>query len=53
MKADAELRERAARVIPGGLWGHLRVQGLSPGYPQFFQRAEVGIDNQVLPWPYL
>lgn len=40
MSTDAALRERAARVIPGGLWGHLRVQGLPPGYPQFFQRAE-------------
>jgi glutamate-1-semialdehyde 2,1-aminomutase len=40
MNNDAALRERAARVIPGGLWGHMRVQGLPPGYPQFFQRAE-------------
>jgi glutamate-1-semialdehyde 2,1-aminomutase len=40
MSLDAALRERAARVIPGGLWGHQRVQGLPPGYPQFFQRAE-------------
>jgi len=37
---DAALRERAARVIPGGLWGHMRAQGLPPGYPQFFTRAE-------------
>ena len=26
--SDSALRERAARVIPGGLWGHMRVQGL-------------------------
>jgi len=38
--ADLALRERAARVIPGGLWGHMRVQGLPAGYPQFFTRAE-------------
>ncbi len=38
--ADAALRTRAARVIPGGLWGHMRVQGLPTGYPQFFSRAE-------------
>jgi len=38
--SDAALRERAARVIPGGLWGHMRSQGLPAGYPQFFQRAE-------------
>jgi glutamate-1-semialdehyde 2,1-aminomutase len=37
---DAVLRERAARVIPGGLWGHMRSQGLPAGYPQFFQRAQ-------------
>ena len=38
--ADAALRARAARVIPGGLWGHMRAQGLPAGYPQFFHRAE-------------
>lgn len=37
---DRGLRDRAARAIPGGLWGHMRVQGLPPGYPQFFSRAE-------------
>jgi glutamate-1-semialdehyde 2,1-aminomutase len=37
---DAALRERAARVIPGGLWGHMRAQLLPPAYPQFFARAE-------------
>jgi glutamate-1-semialdehyde 2,1-aminomutase len=40
MNRDAALRERAARVIPGGLWGHMRVQGLPAGYPQFFTRAD-------------
>jgi len=40
VNTDAALRERAARVIPGGLWGHMRVQGLPAGYPQFFTRAE-------------
>jgi glutamate-1-semialdehyde 2,1-aminomutase len=40
MNGDAALRERAARVIPGGLWGHMRVQGLPAGFPQFFQRAD-------------
>src|SRR3954454_18392924 len=37
---DAALRRRAARVIPGGLWGHLNAARLPPGYPQFFARAE-------------
>jgi glutamate-1-semialdehyde 2,1-aminomutase len=38
--SDAALRARAARVIPGGLRGHMRAQGLPPGYPRFFARAE-------------
>jgi glutamate-1-semialdehyde 2,1-aminomutase len=37
---DAGLRERARRVIPGGLWGHLNAARLPAGYPQFFARAE-------------
>ncbi len=37
---DTALRARAARVIPGGLWGHMRAAGLPPGYPQFFSRAQ-------------
>ena len=28
------------RVIPGGMYGHLNVARLPPGYPQFFARAE-------------
>jgi glutamate-1-semialdehyde 2,1-aminomutase len=37
---DRTLRARAARVIPGGLWGHLDAARLPPGYPQYFARAE-------------
>jgi glutamate-1-semialdehyde 2,1-aminomutase len=37
---DRQLRERAAKVIPGGLWGHMNVDGFSRDYPQFFERAE-------------
>ncbi|OZI74796.1 aminotransferase class III-fold pyridoxal phosphate-dependent enzyme [Bordetella genomosp. 12] len=37
---DAALRHRANRVIPGGMYGHLRASGLPEGYPQFFSRAE-------------
>jgi glutamate-1-semialdehyde 2,1-aminomutase len=37
---DRQLRERAARVIPGGLWGHMNVDGFSRDYPQFFERGE-------------
>jgi glutamate-1-semialdehyde 2,1-aminomutase len=39
---DATLRSRAARVIPGGMWGHLNAARLPPGYPQFFTRGEAG-----------
>jgi len=37
---DAALRDRAKRVIPGGLWGHLNAANLPAGYPQYFARAE-------------
>jgi glutamate-1-semialdehyde 2,1-aminomutase len=33
---DRALRERAAKVVPGGLWGHQRASMLPGGYPQFF-----------------
>ena len=38
--ADHALRERAARVIPGGMYGHQSVAALPDGYPQYFTRAE-------------
>ena len=38
--ADRALRERAARVIPGGMYGHQSVAALPEGYPQYFTRAE-------------
>lgn len=33
---DQALRDRAARVIPGGMWGHMRAAAVPAGYPQFF-----------------
>lgn len=42
MSQDAALRARAARVIPGGMWGHLDAKKLPEGYPQFFARGEGG-----------
>jgi glutamate-1-semialdehyde 2,1-aminomutase len=36
---EAALRARALRVIPGGMWGHMNVARLPPGYPQFFRQA--------------
>lgn len=40
---DTALRERAARVVPGGMWGHLHAAKLPDAYPQFFTRGEGGI----------
>jgi glutamate-1-semialdehyde 2,1-aminomutase len=37
---DALLRERAQRVIPGGMWGHLNAAKLPPAYPQYFVRGD-------------
>jgi glutamate-1-semialdehyde 2,1-aminomutase len=37
---DAELRERARRVIPGGMYGHQSAAHLPEGFPQFFTRGE-------------
>lgn len=37
---DKSLRQRASRVVPGGMYGHLRASGLPAGYPQFFSRGE-------------
>jgi glutamate-1-semialdehyde 2,1-aminomutase len=39
-KADQALRERAARVIPGGMYGHQSTALLPDSYPQFFVRGE-------------
>jgi glutamate-1-semialdehyde 2,1-aminomutase len=38
--ADQRLRARARRVVPGGMFGHMRASGLPAGYPQFFERGE-------------
>lgn len=37
---DDALRERARRVIPGGMYGHLSTRRLGPEYPQFMARGE-------------
>lgn len=31
---DAMWRERAARVVPGGMYGHMATGNLPPDYPQ-------------------
>lgn len=35
-QVDQNLRDRAALVIPGGMWGHQRAAAVPAGYPQFF-----------------
>lgn len=37
---DRELRDRAAAVIPGGMYGHQSVGLLPDDFPQFFERGE-------------
>jgi len=37
---DADLRARARRVIPGGIWGHQSAARLPPEYPQYFSRGQ-------------
>ncbi|MBS7540999.1 aminotransferase class III-fold pyridoxal phosphate-dependent enzyme [Ancylobacter lacus] len=37
---NAELKERAAKVIPGGMYGHESTALLPGDFPQFFRRAE-------------
>lgn len=40
MSRDKALRERASKVVPGGMWGHMNVARLPAGFPQYFERAE-------------
>ena len=37
---DSVLKARAAKVIPGGMYGHQSVKLMPPETPQFFSRAE-------------
>ncbi|MBS1893509.1 MAG: aminotransferase class III-fold pyridoxal phosphate-dependent enzyme, partial [Actinobacteria bacterium] len=39
-KVDAEWRQRAAKVLPRGAYGHIRPELYPPNYPQFFDRSE-------------
>ena len=36
---DSDLRRRAMKVVPGGMWGHMNAAALPEGYPQFFARG--------------
>ena len=37
---DSALRDRAQRVIPNGMWGHMNAARLPAAYPQYFSRAD-------------
>lgn len=37
---DAALRERAAKVIPNGMYGHEATHLLPPAFPQFFSKSK-------------
>ena len=37
---DSALRARAAKVVPGGMWGHQNAANMPEGYPQFFASAQ-------------
>jgi glutamate-1-semialdehyde 2,1-aminomutase len=37
---DTAMRDRARRVIPNGMWGHMNATRLPAAYPQFFARAD-------------
>lgn len=37
---DQDLRHRAQRVIPNGMWGHMNVARIPAAYPQYFRKAE-------------
>ena len=39
-RQDALWRERAARVVPGGMYGHMATGKLPAEYPQFYARSE-------------
>ena len=45
--ADVELSRRAARVIPGGMYGHQAVRHMSSAYPQFFASGEGALITDV------
>ena len=40
VSSDADLKQRASKVVPGGMWGHQNVRALPEGYPQFFKSGE-------------
>ena len=44
---DVALSRRAARVVPGGMYGHQATRHMSPAYPQFFATGEGALITDV------
>ena len=40
LQRDSRLRDRARRVIPGGMYGHQSTKLLPPRFPQFIERGD-------------
>lgn len=47
LSRDRTLRDRAASVIPGGMWGHQRAAANPAGHPQFFASGKGAIVTDV------
>lgn len=45
--AGKSLAQRAARVVPGGMYGHQAVRHMSPAYPQFFAAGDGALITDV------
>lgn len=45
--ADVELTRRAARVVPGGMYGHQAIRHMSSAYPQFFADGDGALITDV------
>ncbi|WP_293238972.1 aminotransferase class III-fold pyridoxal phosphate-dependent enzyme [Mycolicibacterium sp.] len=44
---DVDLSRRAAKVVPGGMYGHQAVRNMSSAYPQFFAAGEGALITDV------
>lgn len=44
---DVELSRRAAKVVPGGMYGHQAVRHMSSAYPQFFAAGDGALITDV------
>ena len=46
-RPDVELSRRAARVVPGGMYGHQAIRHMSSAYPQFFRAGHGALITDV------